>query len=109
MLCPKLRTVGLTHCDFPQRLPIAPLLKQPPRGWSFGPLQDQPRTSYNCTWLPSSTTRLVGSLKNSIALSLLLSIQAKTFSRHNAISGALLEAISFCRPRKKLVRIMLNG
>src|SRR3546814_8715923 len=37
------------------------------------------------TWLPSSTTRLGGSLKNSIALSALRSIQEKSFSRHSAM------------------------
>src|SRR5690348_11469296 len=62
-----------------------------------------------CSWLPSSITRLVGSLKNSIALSELLSIQANSFSRHNAIPGCFFEATSFCRPRKKLVLIILNG
>ena len=39
------------------------------------------------TWLPSSTTRLVGSLKNSIALSALRSIQANSFSRQIAMPG----------------------
>ncbi len=36
---------------------------------------------------PSSTTRLVGSLKNSIALSALRSIQANSFSRQTAMPG----------------------
>ena len=39
------------------------------------------------TWLPSSTTRLVGRLKNSIALSALRSIQANSFSRQIAMPG----------------------
>src|SRR3546814_1916558 len=39
------------------------------------------------TWLPSSTTRLGGRLKNSIALSALRSIQEKSFSRHSAMPG----------------------
>ena len=39
------------------------------------------------TWLPSSTTRLGGSLKNSIALSALRSIQANSFSRQIAMPG----------------------
>ena len=39
------------------------------------------------TWLPSSTTRLVGSLKNSMALSAFRSIQANSFSRQIAIPG----------------------
>ena len=59
------------------------------------------------TWLPSSTTRLVGSLKNSIALSALRSIQANSFSRQIAMPGRA-EAIRVCRARKKLVSIILN-
>ena len=39
------------------------------------------------TWLPNSTTRLVGSLKNSIALSALRSIQENSFSRQIAMPG----------------------
>ncbi len=62
-----------------------------------------------CSWLPSSTTRLVGSLKNSIALSELLVIHPNSCSRHRAIPGRSFEGISFCRPRKKLVLMMLNG
>ena len=42
------------------------------------------------TWLPSSTTRLVGSLKNSIALSALRNIHANNFSRQIAIPGRAL-------------------
>jgi hypothetical protein len=52
---------------------------------------------------------LVGSLKNSIALSELCIIHANNRSRHSAMPGWSFEAISFCRPRKKLVVIMLNG
>src|SRR5690348_17230832 len=65
-------------------------------------------TLYIWIWPPSSRTRLVGNLKNSIALSELLSIRAKSVSRHRAIPGIFLET-SFCRPRKKLVLIMLNA
>src|SRR5436190_1650861 len=60
------------------------------------------------SWLPSSMTRLVGSLKNSIALSELRIIQANSRSRHSAMPGCSLAAISFWRPRKKLVLIMSN-
>src|SRR5205085_9954605 len=59
------------------------------------------------TWLPSSTTRLGGRLKNSIALSALRSIQANNFSRQRAMPGLGL-AISVWRARKKLVSIILN-
>src|SRR6476661_1427460 len=59
------------------------------------------------TWLPSSTTRLVGSLKNSIALSALRSIHANSFSRQMAIPGRD-EASNVWRARKKLVSIILN-
>jgi hypothetical protein len=45
------------------------------------------------TWLPNSTTRLLGNLKNSIALAALRSIQEKIFSRQIAIPG-ILEAIN---------------
>src|SRR5688500_5290692 len=58
------------------------------------------------TWEPSSTNRFGGSLKNSIALSALRSIQANNFSRHTAIPG-LAEVIKVCRARKKLVSIIL--
>src|SRR6185312_1840675 len=57
---------------------------------------------------PSSTTRLVGSLKNSIALSALRSIQANNFSRQIAIPGRE-EASRVWRARKKLVSIILHG
>src|SRR3712207_9025143 len=43
------------------------------------------RAAQISTWLPSSTTRLGGSLKNSIALSALRSIQEKRFSRHTGM------------------------
>src|SRR6266536_5566315 len=59
------------------------------------------------TWLPSSTTRLVGSLKNSIALSALRSIQANNFSRQIAIPGRD-DGSNVCRARKKLVSIILH-
>src|SRR6185369_6627994 len=57
------------------------------------------------TWDPSSTTRFVGSLKNSIALTALRSIHANSFSRQIAIPGRD-EASSVWRARKKLVSIM---
>src|SRR4051794_16117774 len=60
------------------------------------------------TWLPSSTTRLGGSLKNSIALSAFLSIQKNSCSRQIAIPG-LRAAISVWRARKKLVSIILTS
>ena len=41
------------------------------------------------------STRLVGSLKNSIALSELFIIQANSRSRHSAMPGCSLVAISF--------------
>src|SRR3954452_20877050 len=59
------------------------------------------------SWLPSSTTRLVGRRKNSIALSSLRSIQANNFSRQIAMPGRD-EAIKVCRARKKLVSIILK-
>src|SRR3546814_9009368 len=52
-------------------------------------------------------TRLVGSLKNSIALSALRSIQANSFSRHTAMPGRDDDS-SVWRARKKLVSIILN-
>jgi predicted aspartyl protease len=58
------------------------------------------------SWLPSSTTRFVGNLKNSIALSELFIIHANSRSRHSAIPGCSLAGISFWRPRKKLVLII---
>src|SRR5437868_11188258 len=57
------------------------------------------------SWLPSSTTRLGGRLKNSIALSALRSIQANSFSRQIAMPGLGL-AIRVWRARKKLVSII---
>lgn len=39
------------------------------------------------TWLPSSTTRLVGSLKKSIAVAEFRSIHAKIFSRQIGMPG----------------------
>src|SRR5688572_10407711 len=68
---------------------------------------DYDRPGQISTWEPSSTTRFGGSLKNSIALSALRSIQANNFSRHTAIPG-LAEVIKVCRARKKLVSIILN-
>ena len=59
------------------------------------------------TWAPSSTTRLGGSLKNSIALSALRSIQANNFSRQIAMPG-VADVIRVWRARKKLVSIILN-
>ena len=47
------------------------------------------------SWLPSSMTLLVGSLKNSIALSELFTIQANSFSRHSAMPGCALVATNF--------------
>ncbi|MEO6634455.1 MAG: hypothetical protein ABIN41_02465 [Devosia sp.] len=43
----------------------------------------------------SVTTRLVGSLKNSMALSEFFIIQANNRSRHSAMPGRSFEAISF--------------
>ena len=51
------------------------------------------------TWLPSSITRLVGSLKNCMALSALRTIHANSFSRQTAMPGRL-EAIRVSRERK---------
>jgi hypothetical protein len=45
------------------------------------------------TWLPSSTTRLLGNLKKIIALAALRSIQEKIFSRQIAMPG-ILDAIN---------------
>ena len=70
-----------------------------------------PAAAQISTWLPSSTTRLVGSLKNSIALSALRSIQANSFSRHIAMPGRE-EASSVCRAFGVYVegqRIALRG
>jgi len=50
-------------------------------------------------WLPSSMTRLVGSLKNCMALSAFRTIHAKSFSRQTAMPGRL-ETISVSRERK---------
>jgi hypothetical protein len=52
---------------------------------------------------------LVEILKNSIALSEFFSIHANNFSRHSAMPARRFDAINFCRPRKKLVLIMLKG
>src|SRR3546814_318257 len=60
------------------------------------------------TWLPSSTTRLVGRRKYSIALSELRSIHANNFSRQIGIPGDLA-AIKVWRDRKKLVSSILNS
>ena len=68
---------------------------------------DYERAGQISTWLPSSTTRLVGSLKNSIALSAFRSIQANNFSRQIAIPGRE-EASRVWRARKKLVSIILH-
>src|SRR5438128_8652375 len=68
---------------------------------------DQRRVQIS-TWLPSSTTRLVGRRKNSIALSALRSIQANSFSRQIIIPGRD-EGSSVCRARKKLVSIIRNS
>src|SRR5690606_18425025 len=62
---------------------------------------------YISTWLPNSTTRLVGKRKNSIALSALRSIQAKSFSRQMCMAGRA-EGSSVWRARKKLVSIILK-
>src|SRR5687767_2883571 len=64
------------------------------------------RTGQISTWLPSSTTRLGGSLKNSIALSALRSIQPKSCSRQTGMPR-LRAAIRVWRERKKLVSIIL--
>lgn len=71
---------------------------------SRGPLIERrrgrlPRRVHISSWLPSSMTRLVGSLKNSIALCALRTIEAKSFSRQIAMPGRL-EAISVWRERK---------
>src|SRR3546814_10536681 len=49
------------------------------------------------TWLPSSTTRLVGRRKNSIALSALRNIQANSFRSDERRVGK--ECVSTCRSR----------
>src|SRR3712207_5740231 len=54
------------------------------------------------TWLPISTTRLGGRPKNSIGLSALRIIQAKSFSRQIAIPWTV-EMSGVWRERKKLV------
>src|SRR5688572_33428786 len=69
---------------------------------------DDDRPGQISTWLPSSTTGFGGSLKNSIALSALRSIQEKSFSRHSAIPGREEEESRVWRARKKLVSIILN-
>src|SRR6218665_1295738 len=66
---------------------------------------DDERRAQISTWLPSSTTRLGGRLKNSIALSAFRSIQAKSFSRQTAMPGLGL-VIRVWRARKKLVSII---
>ena len=47
------------------------------------------------SWLPSSITRFVGSLKNSIALSEFFIIHANSFSRQSAMPGISLDGMSF--------------
>src|SRR5205085_12144721 len=69
---------------------------------------DDQRRAQISTWLPSSTTRFGGSLKNSIALSALRSIQANRRSRQIAIPGRD-EASRVWRARKKPVSIILNA
>src|SRR3954468_9961635 len=66
---------------------------------------DDQRPAQISTWLPNSTTRLVGSLKNSIALTALRSIQANSFSRQIAIPGRD-DGNRVWRARKKLVSII---
>src|SRR4029078_12683433 len=66
-----------------------------------------PRKVQISTGVRSSTTRLVGSLKNSIALSALRSIHANSFSRQIAIPGRD-EASRVWQARKKLVSIILH-
>src|SRR6059058_6030047 len=69
--------------------------------------RDDQRARQISTWLPNSTTRLVGSLKNSIALTALRSIQANSFSRQIAIPGRD-DGSNVWRARKKLVSIILH-
>ena len=80
------------------------------RGHSASALTGQPQTepamsdgtksgAHISSWLPSSMTRLVGSLKNSIALWALRTIQAKSCSRQIAMPGRL-EGMSVWRERK---------
>ena len=64
--------------------------------------QDRDAHAQISTWLPSSTTRLDGSRKNSIALSALRSIQANSLSRQSGMPDRDA-GISVWRPRKKLV------
>src|SRR3954466_14352776 len=70
-----------------------------------GPVAPDRVRSQISTWLPSSTTRLVGRRKNSIALSALRSIQANSFSRQIIIPG-FAEESRVWRARKKLVSII---
>jgi hypothetical protein len=57
--------------------------------------------------VPSSTTRLAGSLKKLIALAEFLDISANNFSRHRAISFPNF-GTKVCRERKYDVSIALN-
>ena len=43
---------------------------------------------YSSTWVPSSTTRLVGTLKKSVALTAIFDIATNRLSRQCAIPGA---------------------
>src|SRR5690606_1349541 len=69
---------------------------------------DWPSRRQISTWVPSSTTRLVGIWKNSVALAALRERATNNFSRQTAIAGATL-GISVSRDRKKLVSIRLKS
>src|SRR5205823_11583981 len=85
--------------------PIEPALVAPPEKRGD---DDRCRLAQISTWLPSSTTRLVGRRKNSIALSALRSIQANSFSRHSIMPGRS-DGNRVWRDRKKLVSIILKS
>src|SRR3546814_1597622 len=59
------------------------MIRRPPRSTRTDTLFPY-TTLFRSIWLPSSTTRFVGILKNSIALSELLLIHANSRSRHRS-------------------------
>src|SRR5262249_2652952 len=63
---------------------------------------------YTSTWAPSSTTRLLGMRKKSVALTALRCSQMNSRSRRPDMCGRLL-ATSFSRPRKNEMSIMLKA
>src|SRR5689334_15946466 len=65
-------------------------------------------TRHNSTCVPNSTTRFVGTWKNSDAFVAFFDNETKSFSRHSAIPGVTV-AISVSRDTKNDVSIMSNA